>query len=175
MQPWRQIMALLAMSPDDTFDFVSLRDPSAVIEQVPNDPKNPGAGSHPEVVSWKADASVFKVRPLDPFLMGMIYDDASRVQATAGSNTVGVTTRINQTNAEAVRFGLAALPPGWMDTKGRPVQYITNKINRNGRTYEAVQDSVLTALGNGLISELAEKIHAISEVTVGEEKNSGAA
>jgi hypothetical protein len=43
---------------------------------------------------------------LDVFLMGLIYDQSTLVTRNDEDHQIGVTTRLNQTNIEAVRFGL---------------------------------------------------------------------
>ncbi len=164
-------MALVAMTTADTVPFVSIRDPQAVLKDVPNDAKDPSKGSHKEVDRWEDGASVFQVAPLDVFLMGSIYDNASVLAAKQGSDEVGIHTQINKTNIDAVRFGLKAIPDDWKTKNGAVVSFTTEKAKVNGREYEAASVSVLNSLGINLIAEMADKIKSLSDVSVLEEKN----
>jgi hypothetical protein len=163
-------MALVAMTTADTVDFVSVNDPSRKVTKVLIDPENPDLGSKDEV-TIEEGASVFKLRPLDVFLMGWIYDSASVLRGRQGDNEIGVHTRINQTNIDAVRFGLAAIPSNFRHKDNSPVRLVTEKEIVNGRQYDVVKKEVLNTLGLQLISEMADEIRKISSVTRNEEKN----
>jgi hypothetical protein len=166
-------MALVALTVHDTVEYVSDLDPAKTKETVPVDPNDPSKGT--ETRETIADgATVFLLRPLDVFLMGHIYDNASVISGKQGDDTVGIHTRINQTNIDAVRHGLAGFK-NFMDRYGNPVRFKTQKTIVNGREYQVVHDDIMNMLGVRLIAELAQKIKDISEVSANEEKNSGSA
>lgn len=162
-------MALIALTVHDTVEYVSDRDPSKVVTKVPvdaNDPKK-GTKDHTEI---KDGATKFFLKPLDVFLMGHIYDNASHLSGKSGSDEVGIKTRMNQTNIDAVRHGLTGFE-NFLDRKGNGIPFKTVKAVVNGREYEVAADSVLDSLGIQLIQELATEIKRISEVSTDEEKN----
>ena len=166
-------MALIALSVADTIDYVSDKDPCKVPRQVPVDPSDPKKGNRTEY-DIEPGATVFKLAALDVFLMGMIYDNASTISGKQGSDEVGINTRMNQTNIDAVRHGLVGFV-NFSDKKGNAILFETQKAVIAGREYQVVADKVMNTLGIQLIAELAEKIKSISEVTVAEEKNSASA
>lgn len=163
-------MAIIALTVADTVDYVSDEDPSKVITYTPKDPDRPEAGKDRRE-EIKPGATVFKLRALDVFLMGYIYDNASSLTGTSGNDDVKITTRVNQTNIEAVRHGLLGLT-NFSDRQGNAVKFDTQKAVVNGREYHVASDDIINRLGVRLISELASKIKEISEVTPSEEKNS---
>jgi hypothetical protein len=163
-------MALLAMSTSHVEEFVSDMDPAKTRVEVPVDPNDPNKGSRSEVKIGD-DATVFRLRSLDVFLMGYIYDGASVLRGRQGDSDIGIHTRVNQTNIDAVRFGLADIPGNFKDRHGHPIRFKTQKEIINGRSYDAVTPEVLNALGLRLIAEMAERIKEISSVTPDEEKN----
>lgn len=167
-------MALIALTTADTVDFVSKQDSDYKVENVPVDPNDPSKGTK-EKVTIGEGACVFKVRPLDVFLMGHIYDNASHLQGRQGSDEVGIRTRVNQTNIDAVRFGLAMIPSNFRDKQGNAIRFKTQKAVVNSREYDVVADDVMSTLGLRLIAEMAERIKEISEVSAAEEKNSASA
>jgi hypothetical protein len=166
-------MALIAMTTAEAVDYVSVLDPSKTKVKVPNDIADPSKGSKD---SWQIGpgATVFKLAPLDVFLMGFIYDNASQLTGEEGSAKIGINTRVNQTNIEAVRHGLKGLV-NFKDAKGGEIVFETQKAVVNGRPYDVVSDKVMNTFGVRLIQELAAKIKEISEVTASEEKNSDTA
>jgi hypothetical protein len=133
------------------------------------DPANP-EGPAKEVVVIGEGATTFKLRSLDVFLMGHIWDSASVLRGVQGSEEVGIHTRVNQTNIDAVRHGLAGLS-NFADAKGSAIKFETQKAVVNGRSYDVVADSVMNCLGIVLIQELGREIKRISEVSAAEEKN----
>lgn len=167
-------MALFARTTVETADFVSTMDSAYEAKEVPVDPEDPTKGTKEEVTIGD-DASKFKVGPLDVFLMAHIYDNASKLSGKQGSDEVGIETRMNKTNIDAVRFGLRALPDNWQSRDGKKIPYEVEKVTVNGREYVACKDAVLDSLGVRLIGEMAEKIKDMSEVSSGEEKNSARA
>ena len=166
-------MALIALTVNDAVEYVSDRDPCKVKNRVPVDPSDPKKGTKEEV-EIKDGATRFYCKPLDVFLMGHIYDNASRLSGKSGSDEVGIHTRMNQTNIDAVRHGLSGFE-NFADKKGNAVVFKTVKATVNGREYDVAADSVLEALGIQLIQELATEIKRISEVSAEEEKNSAEA
>jgi hypothetical protein len=149
-------MALVAMTTHDTVDYVSDLDPAKTKE------------NGKDVIA--EGATVFKLKPLDVFLMGHIYDNASVLRGAPGSQEVGIHTRVNQTNIETVRHGLAGLD-NFADAKGNAIIFKTQKASVNGRPYDVVEDRIMNMLGVRLVAELADKVKSISEVTKAEEKN----
>lgn len=162
-------MAIKALSLSDTFEYVSDSDPSKVVKTVPVDPDDPKKGTKAEIVIDDG-ATVFGLKPLDVFLMGYIYDNASTLSGRQGSEEVGIHTRVNQTNIEAVKFGLAYFK-NFKDESGNDVSVKTVKASVNGREYDAASDETLRLLGNRLIAELASEIKTKSEVSSEATKN----
>jgi len=163
-------MALRALAVSDTVEYVSDLDPAKVKKPVPIDPNDPSKGEEVREVIEEG-ATVFLLRPLDVFLMGYIYDNASTLSGKQGDDMVGIHTRINQTNIDAVRHGLAGFK-NFCDRHGNQVRYRTQKAVVNGREYQVVADDIMNMFGVRLIAELADKIKSISEVSPEEEKNS---
>lgn len=165
-------MALIALSVADSLTYVSDRDPCKIKQEVPIDPADPAKGTREEVIIEEG-ATKFHLKGLDVFLMGHIYDNASALTGRQGSDEVGIQTRVNKTNIEAVRHGLAGFE-NFCDAKGQPIKFSTKTIDVNGRDYKVASDDVLNALGIQLVQELAGEIKRISEVSAAEEKKSGA-
>jgi len=161
-------MALKALTLSDTFEYVSDTDPSKVRKIVDVDPDDPKKGTK-EIIEIEEGATVFGLKPLDVFLMGYIYDNASTLSGRQGSEEVGIHTKVNQTNIEAVKYGLAYVKnfkDGDNDVKVKTVKSVLN-----GREYEVASDDTLRLLGNRLIAELATQIKERSEVGAEQEKN----
>lgn len=164
-------MALVAMTTADVIKYVSDLDPAKKKEQVPVDENDASKGLKTvETIDWEK-ATVFHLRPLDVYLMGYIYDSASVLTGKQGSEEVGIHTRVNKTNIDAVRFGLARID-NFKDGHGQLIRFKTQNDVVNGREYEVAHDDIMNSLGVKLISELANKIKEISEVSKAEEKNS---
>lgn len=166
-------MALIALTVSDTIEYVSDRDPAKTKTKVPVDPNDASKGVREEV-SIAEGATKFFLKPLDVFLMGFIYDNASTLSGKQGDDQIGIHTRVNQTNIDAVRHGLSGFH-NFADKSGNAVKFSTQKAVVNGREYEVASDAVLSALGIQLIQELAAEIKEISDVSVEEEKNSAGA
>lgn len=162
-------MALIAMTVSDTVEFVSDKDPSKTTTKVPVDANDLSKGVRDEVTIGEG-ATIFFLGALDVFLMGYIYDNASSISGKQGDDTVGIHTRVNQTNIEAVRHGLKGFR-NFVDAKGNQIAFKTKKAVVNGREYDVADDDTMAKLGLRLIQELAEKIKEISEVSADEEKN----
>lgn len=162
-------MAIKALTVSDTFEYVSDTDPCKVKNTVQVDPEDPKKGTK-EVVEIKDGATIFGLRPLDVFLIGYIYDNASTLSGKQGSEDIGIHTRVNQTNADAVRYGLAYFK-NFKDDAGNDITVKTVKSTVNGREYTAASDDTLRLLGNRLIAELASQIKEHSEVQGDEAKN----
>lgn len=164
---------LIAMTTADTVDYVSDLDPAKRKTKTLRDPANPSKGY---VESWDIGpgATTFKLRGLDVYLMSLIYDNASVLQAREGSADYGIQTKINQTNIQAVRHGLIGLD-NFVNAKGNSIAFTTQTEVVNGRKYDVASDAVMNTMGVRLIQELATKIKEISEVTPEEEKKSDGA
>ncbi len=162
-------MALIAMTVSDTVEHVSEKDPARTVTKVLIDENDPAKGTRDEVNIGKG-ATKFFLKPLDVFLMGYIYDNASSLSGKEGSDEIGIKTRVNQTNIDAVRHGLAGFQ-NFLDAKGNHIKFSTTKIVVNGRDYEVADDETMRKLGIRLIQELATRIKEISEVSAEEEKN----
>jgi len=162
-------MALVAMTTADTVDYVSDLDPAKTKKEVPLDPAKPD-GPKKEVTVIAEGATTFKLKSLDVFLMGHIYDSASVLRGVQGSEEVGIHTRMNQTNIDAVRHGLAGFD-NFSDVHGNAIKFETQKAVVNGRPYEVASDAVVNQLGIRLIQELGAEIKKMSEVAAAEEKN----
>ena len=85
-----------------------------------------------EVIQIDEGATKFKLKSLDVFLMGYIYDNASTLSGKQGTDEVGIHTRMNQTNIECVRHGLAGFM-NFADAKGNQIAFKTQKAVVNGR------------------------------------------
>ena len=164
---------LIAMTTNDTVDYVSDLDPAKVRTYVPRDEADASKGKI-EKIDLKPGATVFKLRSLDVFMKGMIYDNSSVLKGSENSNDYGIHTKTNATNIDAVRHGLIGFE-NFTDAKGEPLAFDTQRVVFNGRVYEGASDKVLNLLGIRLIQELAVQIKKMSEVTAAEEKNSDAA
>jgi hypothetical protein len=166
-------MALIAMTTADAVDYVSNLDPSKVRKKVPVDENDVSKGTKTITVIGEG-ATVFKLKSLDVFLMGYIYDNASHLGRREGSDEVGIHTRMNQTNIECARHGIVGFT-NFTDSKGGQVAFKTQTAVVNGRPYDVVSDEVMNLLGVRLIQDLASEIKRISEVSASEEKNSDGA
>lgn len=162
-------MAIKALSISDTFEYVSDSDPAKVRKQVPVDADDPSKGTKEEI-EIKDGATVFGLKPLDVFLMGYIYDNASSLTGRQGSEEVGIHTRVNQTNLEAVKYGLAYFK-NFKDANDNDVSVNFVDSFINSRKYKSASDDTLKLLGNRLIGELAQQIKDKSEVDQVEAKN----
>ena len=162
-------MALVAMTTADTVDYVSDLDPAKTKKEVSLDPEKP-EGPKKEIIVIAEGATTFKLKSLDVFLMGHIYDSASVLRGVQGSEEVGIHTRMNQTNIDAVRHGLAGFT-NFSDAHGNAIKFETQKAVVNGRPYEVASDAVVNKLGIRLIQELGAEIKKMSEVAAAEEKN----
>lgn len=159
------------MTTSDTVEYVSDLDPAKKYDEPP---AKDGATPIERTFTIGSNATVFKLRSLDVFLNGYIYDNASALSRRADDDSVGIVTRINQTNIEAVRHGLIGFD-NFSDAKGNAIKFETQKAIVAGRPYEVVSDVVMNKLGLRLIQELASKIKDISEVSKAEEKKSAGA
>ena len=166
-------MALIALAVSDTVQYVSDTDPAKIKKQVPIDSEDASKGIK-TVTVIEGNATTFTLRPLDVFLMGYIYDNASVISGKQGEDVASIHTRMNQTNIDTVRHGLIAFT-NFADQKGNAISLKTQKANVNGRPYEVVADDVMNMFGVRLIAEMATEIKRISEVSAAEEKNSARA
>jgi hypothetical protein len=164
----------MAMTTSDIVKYVSFRDPAKTAKLVPIDPEKPDGEKRAE---WEIgpNATYFHLAPLDVFLMGHIYDNASTLSGQQGGAEIKIATRVNQTNIDAVRFGLVGLDNFHSDKTGANVVLKRIKAVHAGRKYDAVPDEIMTMLGVQLVSELADEIKRMSEVSAAESKNSDGA
>lgn len=162
-------MAIRALTKGDTFKHVSDKDPAKrkVLALVDENDKSKGEISREEI-DWN-DATVFHLSALDVFLMGYIYDNASLLTGSQGGEAFDIKTRVNQTNIDAVRFGLRGFD-NFVDAKGVGKRFGETKKVINGREYPCADDATLELLGLNLIGELAAKIKEASEVAAEDEK-----
>jgi hypothetical protein len=164
-------MALMAMTTSDVIKYVSNKDPAKVVKFIPIDPEKP-EGEKKIDIQIGPNATTFHLAPLDVFLMGYIYDNASSLTGRQGGTEIGIHTKMNQTNIEAVRFGLVGVENFHVDKTGKLLVLKRVKSALAGRRYDAVPDEVMTMLGVQLVQELADEIKRISEVSEAEAKNS---
>lgn len=161
-------MAIKALTKSDSFKYVSDKDPAKSKVKVLVDESDPSKGEiEQEKIDWST-ATVFHLRSLDVFLMGHIYDNASLLTGSGG-DSFDIKTRINQTNIDAVRFGLVGFD-NFADDRGVGIKFKTVKKVVNGREYDALDDDILNSMGLNLIGELAGKIKEASEVSAEDEK-----
>lgn len=164
-------MALRAMTTADAVAYVSDLDPAKSYKEVPVDPDAPeGLKKRIEVIDDTKSPTVFKLRPLDVFLQGYIWDNSSSIKGKSGESDVEMVTRVNQTNIDTVRFGLAGFD-NLKDEKGNGLTFKTQKDVVNGRPYEVASDETMRLFGVKLVGELSRKIQSLSEVSAEDEKN----
>lgn len=162
-------MAIRALTLSAVLTHVLTSDPSRTVPKVPVDPEDESKGFKWGEPVIGDDATVFSYRPLDVFLMGHIYDRASILSQAADGQT-DLKTRINETNIDAVRYGLTGLK-NFIGDDGNEVVFKTVTRVINGREYQAVADEILVMLDVNSISELAGKIKEASSVKKATEKN----
>lgn len=166
-------MALKALTVSAVFSYVSDLDSAKKRVQVPVDPADPSKGMK-EDIQIAEGATKFLLKPLDVYLMAHIYDRASvlsrNAAESASSNDVSIHTRVNQTNIDAVRFGLTGFE-NFTDASGSNVALKTVTDNINGREYKAVDADIMNMLGLQLIAELSEQIKQASQVSKADAKN----
>jgi hypothetical protein len=171
-------MALIAMTTADQIEYVSDLDPAKSKKKTPYPPvKGEHSDAKPveiEEIVIGPNATIFKIRGLDVFLKAFIYDSTSSLTRSATTDDVGIHTKMNQTNIEAVRHGLVGFD-NFRTPKGGSIPFETERTSVNGRNYDVVSDKILNLLGIRLIQELANEIKNISEVKAEEEKKSVAA
>lgn len=170
----RTVLALMAMTTSEVVQYVSLKDPAKVGKLVPIDPEKPDGDKH-IIYEIGPNATVFHLAPLDVFLMGYVYDNASSLSGQAGGSEIGIKTRINQTNIDCVKYGLLKVDNFHIDSKGTNLTFKRIKSSIAGRMYMAVPDDVMSKFGVQLCTELADEIKKMSEVSGAEVKNSDAA
>jgi hypothetical protein len=134
------VMAVIGISRSETFEYVLDSDPCK--KRIPLDvPGIENGEKITEEVVIEEGATVFKLGVLDLFLMGEIYDKSTLVTRNDADHQVGVHTRLNQTNIDAVRFGLK----GWTnfpDRAGNDIAFKTVEKVVNGRKYHVVAASI---------------------------------
>lgn len=162
-------MALEAMTTADAVKYVSDLDPAKKYVDAPVDPDQPDGPKKKVEQIDEAAATFFELRPLDVFLQGWIYDNASSMRGEQGKPGVDLVTKVNQTNLDMVRFSLA----GWSNfkSKGNAIAFKSKTDFVNGREYTVADDESIRLLGIKLVAELATKIRQISEVSAFEAKN----
>src|SRR5271156_2417888 len=89
-------MALVGVTKDKTFVYVSDLDPCKTTQDVPVDPANPALGTKKQEVILEG-ATKFTLCGLDVFLMGMIYDKSSSITRDDIEGTSGLVTKMNAT------------------------------------------------------------------------------
>ncbi|QIG66822.1 hypothetical protein EVB27_153 [Rhizobium phage RHph_TM16] len=162
-------MAVKALVLSTVLTHVLSTDPSRKVVTKPVDPEDASKGTKTEIVI-DADATVFSYKPLDVFLMGYIYDRAS-ILSQSGDGSTDMKTRLNETNIDAVRFGVTSIA-NFLEADGsNHVQFKMVKRVVNGREYDAIPDEVLIKLDAGAIGELAFKIKEASSLQKEDEKN----
>lgn len=161
-------MALVALNKSVQFRYVSDRDPSKSSKETPIDPKDLSKGMVTEEVI-DSGATVFILQPLDVFLMGKVFDQNMRFKQN-GEAEVGIEMAINQTNIEAVKYGLV----GWEGLKGADgsdIPFTSTNVILGGRKYTVASDKSLNCLDVELFGELGAKVKEKSRVTVSQAKN----
>ena len=171
-------MALVGISRTDTFTYVSNDDPCKRVAAKTQPAPDGGAPilTGEKVTIIDDGATRFKLGVLDVFLMGMIYDNSTKItRGIDDSSQVDFKTAVNATNIETVRFGLL----GWEGFKqvgtNNDIAFVSEERIVMGRKYQAASDDMLNLLGIRLITELADQIKTASEVTKAEAKNSDTA
>ncbi|QIG76988.1 hypothetical protein EVC30_160 [Rhizobium phage RHph_Y1_11] len=162
-------MAIKALTLSAVLTHVLSTDPSISYPAVPVDPEDPSKGVKRGEPVIADDATVFSYKPLDVFLMGHIYDRASFL-SQSGDGATDMKTRINETNIDAVRFGITGIK-NFLNHEGNEVsvKFVDRAVN--GRLYKALDDEVISMLDVGSIGELAAKIKEASQISRVTEKN----
>jgi hypothetical protein len=135
------------------------------------DPEDPSKGIKIGEPTIDDDATVFSYSPLDVFISAHIYDRASFL-SQSGDGSTDMKTRINETNLDAVRFGINGIKNFIHPKTGNEVQakFVDRFIS--GRLYKTLDDETMSMLDTYSIAELAQKIKDASTISKVTEKNS---
>jgi hypothetical protein len=173
-------MALFASTTADTVEYVSRKDPARGDHKpVWVDEKDKSKGevlTSADIQKFRENgATIFVLKPLDVYLMGTIYDNASVLRGSQDSETIDIHTKTNATNIDAVKYGCVGFENFRVKGDGNPtLKYESEEVMLAGREYRVMKPHLLTAIRDiTLIAELADRIKKISEVDTDEEKNSG--
>lgn len=167
-------MALKALTTGDTVKYVCDSDSAKTYVDELVNPAKPEMGYKKTPLIDDAAATVFTLRPLDPFQLAHIVDNAASTVGRQGSEDLQIVTRLNQASIETVRFGLAGFA-NLPDARGNLAHFKPAKAIINGREYQVAHDDTIRLLDLDVIRELADQIKKISEVSKEEEKNSASA
>lgn len=146
-------MAFHGLSRSDTVEYVS-----------PNDPD-------------KANPTRFKLRFLDPFIIGEISDTMAKFRVSEDemgnineTRSIEMQPAISKRNIQLVRFGLAEVA-NLLDDSDEPIELKLMSKKHNGRQYEVVPDSFIEKLSAPLLAELATEIWRVNRVDEDDVKN----
>lgn len=162
-------MAVRALVLSATLTHVLTSDPSYSVPKIPVDPEDLSKGHTFGEPVIGEDATKFTYRPLDVFLMSHIYDRASIMSQSSDGGT-DLKTRINETNIDAVRYGLSGFS-NFIGADGNEVPFKTVSRVINGREYQTVTDEIIAMFDVSSLAELAGKIKDASTIKKAVEKN----
>lgn len=117
--------------------------------------------------------TVFVLGTVSPRIQGIVADKATRFVADPKTvqEEMSMDFAPNQANYDLVRYGLR----GWknfVDDQGLPIEYKTTKRNLGGVQLDAVVEDAMSAMKLEWITELADQLRRINEVSETEAKNS---
>jgi len=140
-------MAITAISIGQTWEFISKYDP---------DRENP---------------TVFVLQVLPARVLAHLQDEATVFEVGDNPNERATKLRLNATDYEIVRFGLADIR-NLRDEHGQEIKFSTERVNRWGKSYTVASHQILDRLPQVVIKELAEEILQKNTLSEGERKNS---
>lgn len=114
-------------------------------------------------------AVIFTLGAIDTRTFSSIFDK----QIESKTNKEGeIIIKPNQLTAayQFVKFGLKGLQ-NWLDDKDSPIEFKTERVNVFGKSYTLVTDSILEGFPSELITELAEAIIDINNLSESDVKN----
>jgi len=108
----------------------------------------------------KENPTVFKISSLDPHLEGHILDRISDFEMSSANpdDNAKVTFRVNERNLQLVKFGIKDIKNLIDPQTKKPVEVKCDTVNKFGKSYEVLPDSVLGMLSLQIITELAAEI-----------------
>lgn len=105
------------------------------------------------------DATEFTIGSLDSRILGVLQDKATSIKVNPSAPDEDVDTQINSKafQFEVCQFGIR----GWKnfkDEKGDDINFVTNKLNRGGKSYTVVQPDLVSQIPQIVIEEMSAAI-----------------
>ena len=117
----------------------------------------------------KENPTIFKIGLLDSQMKGHIIDRISDFEMSSANpdDNAKVTFRMNERNLALVKFGVKDIKNLSDPQTKKPVEVKCDTVNKFGKSYEVLPDSVLDMLSLQIITELAEEI--LKEINLSKE------